>query len=178
MKPEDFEKRWEQELGEFLNCAACTPPDNVSQKIASAVAQDLQPPYSTVFLKLVGVVFIAGSASLLVCPQLGIGDHSPLMAIFMRFGDIGCRIACSTFFMVTAMVAAILFLSLEEVRVIRKSSFLSVVGISALCLAVFSCTSAELVLHAALFWLLGACIGGFCTLQIGYVVKKHIVFSR
>ncbi len=169
-------KEWGNDFSEFLSSSEITPPSSVSNKILERIAYDLNPSPWAVFSKLIAVVLVAGSLSLLVCPQFGIRSYySPLMQIFMQFGPTVCRAACGAFFMMTSIVSACFFLRSEELRVVKRSKFLTITAVSSLGLGVFMCTSPETIYSAALAWFLGALVGGLLSLELGIRVRLYLI---
>lgn len=172
-------KEWGNDFSEFLSSSEMTPPASLSRKVLERVASDLNPSPWAVFSKLIAVVIVAGSLSLLICPQFGLGSYySPLMHFFMQLGSTGCRAACGAFFMVTSIVSACLILRPEELRVVKRTKFLALSAISGLGLGVFMCTSPEIILSAALAWFIGALVGGFLSLELGLRARFYILERR
>lgn len=173
------DKEWGKDFSEFLSSSEAAPPASVSREILERVGKDLNPSPWSVFSKLTAVVVVAGSLSLLVCPQFGLGSYySPLMHFFMQLGSTGCRAACGGFFMMTSLMSACLILRPEELRVVKRTKFLTVAAISGLGLGVFMCTSPDLILSAALAWFLGALVGGFLSLELGLRARLYIIERR
>lgn len=172
-------KEWGKDFCEFLGSSEIAPPATLSRKILERVAGDLNPSPWAVFSKLIVVVIVAGSLSLLICPQFGLGSYySPLMHFFMQLGPIGCRAACGAFFMVTSVISACIILRPEELSVVRRTKFLTLSAVSGLGLGVFMCTSPEIILSAAVAWFLGASLGGWLSLELGVRARLYIIERR
>ena len=80
--------------------------------------------------------------------------------------------------MMTSLMSACLILRPEELRVVKRTKFLTVAAISGLGLGVFLCTSPELILSAALTWFFGALLGGFLSLELGLRARLYIIERR
>ncbi len=162
---------WEKEFREFLDAPTLEPPKSISNKVFEAVSNELNPHAWAVFLKLLGITTISGILSLAVCPQFGFGNSFWLMRSFMRFGPHVCSIACGAIFISFGIILSFFLLRPEELRVLRKTRFLQLAVLSGLTLSGFICAGAEVFLAVALFWLLGAVVGGLLTLEVSYRVK-------
>lgn len=178
MDKENHYKEWEKDFVEFLNAPEISPPPDVSLSIKNTIALQLNPSSFIVFTKLVVIVLFAGSASLLICPQLGFGKDIGLMQFFMSFGPVGCRAACGGFFMVCSVVSACFILRPEELAVVRRTKFLYISAISALALGAFLCASPDVILSAALIWFIGASLAGILSLEAGYRTKVWLLTHR
>lgn len=178
MEHKDRYKIWEKELTEFLDAPEMSPPAAVSQRIKEKVESSLHPSAYAVFFKLVGIVLVAGSASLIICPQLGFGSDIGIMRFFMSLGPLGCKAACGGFFMLSSVLVACTILRPEELRVLRRTKFLSVSALSALALGAFLCASPEVLEAAALTWFFGASFGGILSLELGYRAKVWFLTQR
>lgn len=172
-------KEWGNDFSEFLSSSEITPPASLSRKVLERVASDLNPSPWAVFSKLIAAVVIAGSLSLLICPQFGLGSYySPLMHFFMQLGPIGCKAACGAFFMMASIIFACVILRPEELRLVQRTKFLTLSAVSGLGLGVFMCTSPETILGAALAWFLGASLGGLLSLELGLRIRLYIPERR
>ena len=156
-----------REYQEFLEAAAAAPPLPATQHILSTVRQDLTPAPLRVFLKVSAAVAVSGSASLLLCPQFGMGGghHSEVHHLFMSLGPLGCSLACGTFFSVLGFVVALALLRPEELRLVRRNRFLLAAALSALSLSAFVCLGASMLLESGLLWFFGSWLGGLVSIE-------------
>ena len=134
------------ELAEFLQFPEsksdeeAVPP--LSETLRRQVRADLHPSVLRIGLKLLGVYGSAGALTMTVCPQFGVGPlgggHG-LMGVFMEFGYLACAAGCGSFFMGSIVLAALMILNRDELRVVRQQGagvgYLS--ALSALSLALF-----------------------------------------
>ncbi len=174
---------WYAEFEHFASIAEDAPPTELSAQICGRIKYDLQPSELRVFSRLALVHTLAGSATLFICPQFGLGftaHHAGLMAFFMKLGPVGCMAACGAFFLGTSALIAGSMLKPEELRVLRRSRLLQLLGLSLASLGVFFCLGGELVpfeLGAA--WLAGslcASVPGLETaLSLRFRGKKALV---
>jgi len=164
---------WVQAFDEFVSSEAITPPRQLSDQILGRVAAELNPSPWKIFAKLAFVHLIAGTATLLFCPQFGLqlAGGNELMGYLMHFGEKVCMLGCGAEFVVgTALVASIV-LRPEEVRTIRKTELLQFAAIGLLSLGAFVCFGTGVVLSFALFWLLGSVIGGIASFEFAWAVR-------
>lgn len=136
-------RRIRDEFSEFLTTTEVSPPPALSRAIRQRVTNDLAPPPLRVFFKTLSVFTGASAATLLVCPQFGVGPlggGDGLMGWFMLAGHLGCAALCGTWFMGIAATLALLGLRPEERRVLRLRSFgpLGVSGFFSLLGGVFA----------------------------------------
>lgn len=164
------------DLDGFLKEEGSQPPASISEGIMSRVRQDLNPSPWTTFAKLAAIHFFVGLFTLSLCPQFGVrtfGTGMGLMHYFMALGDVGCGIACGFLFIGASVLLASLFLSPDQVRVIRKHRMLELGALTLLSLGFFIMMSAEIVLGFALAWLIGSIVGGLATLEAGWFLRKR-----
>lgn len=178
MDNENRYRDWEKDFVEFLDSPEVSPPRSVSANVVNVVSAKLNPSPLFVFAKLVLVVLVSGSASLLICPQLGFGSDIGLMRFFMSYGPLGCRAACGGFFMLFCIVSTCLILRPEELTVLRRTRFLSISAVCALSLGAFLCASPDVLLSVALAWFFGASVSGILSLEIGYRARIWFLASR
>jgi hypothetical protein len=150
------------ELSEFLSLkqessSAFSP----GELLLSEVRSDLHPSFFRMAARLGAIHLVAGSSTLLVCPQFGVGPlggGEGLMGVFMRFGEWACALGCGGFFASMTALAAWVFLSRDERRVLRAQGALHyswiMVASVGLFMLVGEARSSELSYIA--LWLLGA----------------------
>jgi hypothetical protein len=169
-----IDTEWQRDFREFTEVEPVPPPKEVSCAIMAHVEADLDPALWLMLTKLLVVGSVAGSLSLLICPQFGYGVEMGIMRYFMRLGPLPCRVACGAFFMAACMISSALLLSREEFRKIRRTPFLLSAALSLLALVVFSCTSLETRVTTAVSWLVGAFLGGLLALESGYHIRRFV----
>lgn len=180
MKKEDFSSQnWAEEFKEFMVVQPVAPPDELSRKILEMVRRDLNPAAWLVFLKIALIHVVVGTLSLLLCPQFGIHFSSgfDLLASFMQFNPYACMFACGLIFLSGTALVATLLLRPEEVRVIRQTKILQLSILGLLSLTTFFCFGAPVITGLGIAWFLGSVFGGAVTLEFGWKMRKHLVYS-
>ncbi len=159
---------WEGDFVQFLRAEPKEPPAHVSRDVRERIGALLEPSPWLVFSKLVGVVTLAGSILLSVCPQFGFAyfRSDVLVQFFQKLGPHVCHFACGAFFVGSALIVAAFILHPEDLRVIRKHRFLQVVSLSVLALSAFVALGAKVFLPMFLAWLVGAIVGGLLSLEL------------
>jgi len=179
MKENDRQRDWLREYHAFESASKVRPPAVLSREIKSIFWGDLNPSVARVFAKLVVIHFVAGTLTLLFCPQFGIAlferTHA-LIEFFLHFGEHGCMIACGAIFLGSTGLVAGFLLRLEEIRVIRKTKFLQLALLALLslgCFLAFSEQERAMPIGLALAWLVGSVAGGFFSIQLGWKLRLH-----
>lgn len=169
----------EEDLSEFIGADEVSPPNALSRILSERIAAELNPPPSGVFMKLALVVALAGSATLLICPQFGLGTSVgiDLMRYFMRFGHAFCQVACGVIFIGTSFLVTSFILRPEELKVLRENRFLQVAAVSGLSLAAFICFGTGTYFSMTLLWFLGAMFGGLACFEAGYTVRRRLILA-
>lgn len=131
--------KWLSEYKDFLEGEPSSPPRSLEQTLFEKVHQELNPSKLMVFWRLLVIHLFAGSLTLFVCPQFGVGPIGgwfDLMAALMPYGVIVCATACgSLYFGVTALTSQWV-LSPEILSALNKSRFQQFGSLAALSLAV------------------------------------------
>jgi hypothetical protein len=171
---------WNKEYQYFLESPRQAPRADFTSFIKRTLHEDLNPRAWKVFSKLFVIHFISGTITLFFCPQLGVGFHrenSFLFNLFLGFGEYGCMVACGALFLGSTGLIAALLLRSQEIRVIRKTRALQLALLAFLSLGFFlSFQEAERALPISLMvaWIVGACLGGFFTFQLGWLLRGRI----
>jgi hypothetical protein len=169
MKKDLLPENWENGYRGFLAVPGASPPEEVTARVAAIVEHDLRPSELRVFSRLAQVHLIAGTATLLVCPQFGLslsGHQINLMHYFMRFGPHGCMFACGAFFLGLSALCAGFLLRPEELRVIRSSWLVQFVGLVLASFGALICLGGSLVpLSYGLAWLTGSAVASAAALE-------------
>lgn len=176
MKGMPSSAEWAREFKDFVEAGEIAPPCSLSSRILGDIRSDLNPTLWRVFGKLMGIQAAVGSASLLLCPQFGIGPirHSGLKEVLMSLGDHGCMLGCGAFFLGSSAFVASFCLRPEEIRVIRRGEVLQFALLGVLSLGAFVCLGQGIVPGLALLWFLGSVLGGVLTLELGRLVRYAI----
>jgi len=167
---------WGKEFGEFLECDELTPSASLTRTVSGTIVGYLNPSPYRVFRKLLLITALAGPATLLVCPQMGLGpDHSPLMHLFMQFGPTACHAACAAFFSLVCLTIASFILRPEELRVASSNTLLFAAATAAVSLVVFLCATPLLVSTIVVVWFFGAVVGGATGIRIADYTRRVMV---
>jgi hypothetical protein len=160
---------------DFKTSDSVSPPPRVSEQIMSQVRKDLNPSNWQVFSKISKIHFFAALITLSVCPQFGfrvLGSGLGLMEVFMAFGSYGCNVACGSFFIGVTMIASSVLLRPEELRQLKRNSFLEVSLLSFASLGVFIMVgSAEILFSFAVAWLFGSLMSGMALIEVAYFIR-------
>lgn len=87
-------------------------------------------------------------------------------------GHSFCMLGCGTLFVGVSLLAAGYFLTLEEVRSLKRTEFLQNLSLGLVSLGLFTAFGAQLILSVAGLWLLGGLIGGFVATEAVWRMKK------
>lgn len=138
------EKEWQSEFKDFSNPKNSIEPSSaLSNEILDSIRKKLSPTPWTIFVHLVSIQIIAGSLTLTVCPQFGIGPvggGQGLVGFIEHYGPWVCGAFCGSFFLFFTAVIAGFWLSPAERKKITRHpvltfSTLSLVSMSALLVA-------------------------------------------
>lgn len=110
---------------DFQQCDPVAPPSAVYQRLRPAIVDDLNPSLRRVAARVATIHLVTAAASLLVCPQFGVGPFggdAGLMKILMQWGWAACAAGCGATFMLGTGIASALVLSPDEKRVLDSRS--------------------------------------------------------
>ena len=160
------DKRDENELmnefKEFVKSDAPVPRD-LTEKILNFVRNDLTPTSMFVFAKILVIQLFVGTLSLLVCDQFGINPFNTrfsLTSYFIKAGHGICMTLCGFLFLGLTTSASWFILDKNEFLVLKRNTFLQIFFLSFLSLGFFLLLGANVIFTAAVFWLMGAVLGG------------------
>ena len=139
------EKIWKNEFDTFMNPDhTIQPRAELSQEICQIIHRELSPSFGSVLKKLAAIQLFSGSATLLVCPQFGIGPlgggHG-ILGFIEPYGPLVCGAFCGAFFLVfSGIIGALLFSRPDRKKVAGHSllAFASISVISFVSLALIS----------------------------------------
>jgi hypothetical protein len=128
------------ELSEFLAYPSSSEQhEGVPPQLLQQIRRDLSPKPYQIGLRLAAIHAIAGGATLLVCPQFGVGPWGGghgLMGFFMQWGDLACALGCGAFFASLTAIATLFFLSRDELRILKSQGWAYYSGLMALSVGV------------------------------------------
>ncbi len=167
---------WLKEYEVFLNSESSDVPKAVTETVFARMKNLLAPSPWFVFLKILGIHAVVGSLSLSMCHQFGMNPFNTDASLSDWMMSMGghhvCMIGCGIFFVGSTFALAGYFLSIEEVRVLRKTEFLQTSALGLFSLGLFSFFGAEIALSIAGLWLLGAFIGSFIATEAAWKFKR------
>lgn len=155
---------YKEDFAVFLD-ADTSVPDAVSNRIRQSVHQSLFPSSNRVFISLAAVHLFAGSLTLLVCPQFGIGPIGgwvDFMQFLMPLGIVACATFCGAIYLGTTAIATHLFLSPEMLRALEKTRYAQFSLLGAISMATLMLISLPsgfvLDIGFSILWLIGGII--------------------
>jgi hypothetical protein len=168
-------KEWMKDYSEFLNADEARVPRELNQRVLTNIKSLLNPSAWLVLAKLLGIHFVVGFLSLGICHQFGVnpfGTTRSLSDWFMEmWGHSVCMIGCGVIFVSFSILAAGYFLSVEEIRALKRTEFLQTLALGTFSLAIFAVFGTELALSLAGLWLVGAVLGGVLATEATFRIK-------
>lgn len=175
----DNNRKWLNEYEAFLKADEVVVPRAATEKVFARMQELVNPSAWTVFFKILAIHVAIGFLSLSVCHQFGMnpfGTESSLDSWFMAmWGHSTCMILCGVLFVGLSFLSAGYFLTIEEVRALRRTEFIQAFALGSVSLAIFAAFGAELALTFSGLWLLGALVGGFIATETVWKLKRSIV---
>ncbi len=155
---------WLKDYQEFITDETSVPQE-VTNGVFLKIRNLLSPSAWTVFFKLLGLHLVIGFLSLSFCHQFGLNPFNTERSLADWFMKVGghhfCMFGCGTLFVSLSILAAGYFLTVEEVKALKRTEFLQNLSIGLISLGLFTAFGVEFVLSIAGLWLLGGLIGGF-----------------
>ena len=169
-------KKWLTEYEAFLKSDGSDVSKSAADKVFAAMEPLLNPSAWNVFFKILVIHLGVGMLSLSVCHQFGMNPFGTSMSLdrwFMAmWGHSTCMIACGILFTSLSFLSAGFFLTIEEVRALRRTEFIQTLALGMVSLAVFFALGAELAVTFAGLWLLGAMLGGFLATETLWKLRR------
>ncbi len=169
-------KEWMKEYSEFLNAEEVRVPRELNQKVLGNIQSLLNPSAWMVFAKLLGIHLVIGSLSLSVCHQFGMNPFKTEASladwVMAQWGHGACMIFCGVLFITLSFLTAGYFLTIEEVKALKRTEFIQSLALGIVSLLIFSFFGAELALTFAGLWLLGVLVGGFVATEAVWKLKR------
>lgn len=165
---------WLNDYQDFLNSENTQVPKDVSSDLMLKMHSLINPSALVVFLKILAIHLVTGFLSLSVCHQFGMNPFNTNYSLADWFMTVGghsvCMIGCGVTFVSISLFAAGYFLTVEEVKALKRTEFLQNLTLGLISLGLFAAVGAELAVGMAGLWLLGSLLGGFfATLAIGRI---------
>lgn len=167
-------EKWLKDYADFLGSNA-DAPISISDKIKRNIHVLLNPNPWNIFAKLLGIHVIIGFLSLSICHQFGLNPFNTNRSLADWFMNVGghnvCMVMCGLLFVSLSIFSAGVFLSIEEVKALRKTEAIQLLGLGIISLIVFLIFGAELTIGFAGLWLLGSFIGGVASTEVIFRLK-------
>ncbi|MBX9768506.1 MAG: hypothetical protein K2X47_14625 [Bdellovibrionales bacterium] len=167
---------WMKEFAEFSEAEGISPPPILTERILSRVKADLNPDPLRLFGKIGVIQIFVGLFVAVLCPQFGLGlyESTRLMEFFMQFGHYTCMVACGGFFVGSTAVVSNIFLTTEELRVVRERKISYFATLSILSMGAFIALGGEVAFSFGMVWLLGALFGSIALFEIAWAARFQI----
>jgi hypothetical protein len=161
---------WLKDYEEFIKTEQPEVPREVGQNVYSKIAGLLNPSAMIVFFKILGLHLVTGFVSLSICHQFGLNPFNTQYSLANWFMKVGghhfCMFGCGILFVSVGLFSAGYFLTVEEIKALKRTDFLQNLSLGLISLGLFTAFGAEMVLNIAGLWLLGGLIGGFVATTI------------
>ncbi len=162
------------DFNDFLDNSKTSPPKSLNANILNTIRSDMNPSHKIVFFKLLLVQAFIGIITLLFCPQfeLSLTNNADSFHYFHRlFGENICMVICGFIFIGSGAIFAAYILKASEVLKIKQSKILYYFSISSIALAMFISLGAKVYFNLALYWFLGAFVGGIIALELNSLLR-------
>ncbi|MBY0552957.1 hypothetical protein K2P97_00415 [bacterium] len=170
---------WLNDYQDFLNSENAQVPKDINSDLMLKMHSLINPSALVVFIKILAIHLVTGFLSLSVCHQFGLNPFNTNYSLADWFMDVGgysvCMIGCGVTFVSISLFAAGYFLTIEEVKALKRTEFLQNLTLGLISLGLFSAVGAELAVGMAGLWLLGSLIGGFVATQTVSKIKVFVV---
>lgn len=157
-------------------------PDNLAANVVIKISKLLNPNAGAVFIKILLFHFVVGFVSLSVCHQFEINPFNTEVSLANWFMNLGghnlCMFGCGIIYLASSIIVAGLFLTKEEVKALKRTSFVQVVFLAGISLIAFALCGAHLAFTFVGVWLLGAVLGGIVAIKaLDIVGDKGLVWG-
>ncbi len=157
------------EYEEFLMTENIEVPTELKRRVFIKIGHLIKPKAVFVFCKVLAIHLIVGFFSLSICHQFGMNPFRTEFSLeewFMRSGGFGiCMFACGTLFVSLSLMTAGYFLTIEEVRALRRTALLQSLSLGIISLGLFTAFGIEMAATIAALWLAGGLVGGLLTTE-------------
>jgi hypothetical protein len=170
------ENEWLRDYEDFINSGESKTPDELKNKLFSKIQKLLNPNAAIVFFKILGIHLGVGFLSLSVCHQFDMNPFNTETSLSDWMMSVGghqaCMIGCGILFVGISLLAAGYFLSVEEIKALKRTEFLQALTLGLISLGLFAAFGAELAFGIASLWLLGGLIGGLVATETIWRLKQ------
>ena len=161
----------------FIHSDGVNPPDELNNKILGYVKHELNPSHKIVFGKLLSIQVFIGFFTLIFCPQFNLSltnNYELFHYLHHKFGESICMSICGLIFVGSGTLLAAYMLKVGEIRKIKDSQFLYYFSIVSIALITFLLIGADVYLNLAIFWFIGAYVGGLVLFKINRVIRRKV----
>jgi len=172
----DAENQLLKEFCDFVDAEPMTPSIEIESKIMQKLEDELCPSQRFVFIKFFFIEAFAGVATLLVCPQfgLGLGDHNQFFhTLHETLDPFVFYITCGLFFVIFGAAVSGLLLNYGEIRSIKRSKYIYYLIYALIACFLFFILGAEILLFSSFAWILGSIIGN----SFGFELVSRMRFA-
>ena len=166
---------WLKDFQDFIEADRASVPHEATDNIHSKIHKLLNPNAWVVFIKILGIHLVTGVVSLSFCHQFGLNPFNTKYSLADWFMSVGghhfCMLGCGVLFIGVGVLSAGYFLTVEEIKALKRTEFLQNLSLGLISLGLFAAFGAEMILSIAGLWLLGALIGGFIAVTAVYKIK-------
>lgn len=166
---------WLKDYQEFFTSETSVPME-ITEGVFLKIENLLNPSAWTVFIKLLGIHLVTGFLSLSVCHQFGLNPFNTERSLADWFMTVGghhfCMLGCGILFVGVGIMSAGYFLTVEEIRSLKRTEFLQNLSLGLISLGLFAAFGAEMILSIAGLWLLGGLLGGIFATEVLFRLKK------
>jgi hypothetical protein len=152
-------------------------PTKLNTKILNDIKSRIFLDIKPILLKLFVVHLVVAIGTLSICPQMGATTFKTninLMYAFMHYGKLICDLTCGTFFAGTSVLMACIFLSQDELRVIRSNKILAAASLALVSIGGLLILNPSFFLEFSILWLVGVILGSIISFEIGTYFKTYI----
>ena len=172
-----LDQEWLKDYEDFLNTNnSAEVPKEMKDQVFSKILKLINPSPLVVFFKILGIHTAVGFLSLSVCHQFGINPFNTERSLADWMMSIGghhfCMIGCGIIFVGISLLSAGYFLTIEEVKALKKTELLQSLSLGVVSLGLFATFGAEFAMGIAGLWLLGGLIGGFVATEAVWKLKQ------
>ena len=167
---------WLSDFEEFVSSDSTPVPSDVSERVLRNLHKLINPSPWVVFFKILGIHIVTGTLSLSVCHQFGMNPfhtERSLAGWLMAVGGHNvCMIGCGILFVSLGILTSGYFLTIEEVRALRRTEILQIAALGIISLGIFSIFGVEFILIVSLLWLVGGFAGGIAATEAVFRMKQ------
>jgi hypothetical protein len=153
-------------------------PSKLNQKILNEIKSRIYLDIKHILLKLFVIHLVVAVGTLSICPQMGVSTFKTninLMYLFMNFGKLVCDLACGALFTGASVLMACIFLSHDELRILRSNKILAAASLALISIGGLLVLNPSFFLEFSVLWLIGMIFGSVISFEIGSFFKNLYV---